>query len=285
VEIVLIHLGSRLPRHLHAAVAQVEAITGRRPFVVGRWRAKKLVSAKIRRFRSVESLSEMGLRGFWRYSAERFLVLEAFMADQRLDRCLHIESDTLLYVDPAEYSDWLRKRYGEGIAACPLTEHEDTAAVLSVGGRAGLSAFNDAFLDLASVPPPDLLARFGGQMAHEMRMIRILRDAGLADALPTTLESANASGSAVVFDPGSYGQFVDGIPGRPGVPYAGEHHEVGRELIAGRCRVVWDSERHTPSVVDRQGESEVPLANLHIHSKRLERFLISNEAPEREGPQ
>jgi hypothetical protein len=279
VHVVLIHLGSRSPRHLRACAAQVETITGRRPAIVGRVRTWRLRGPRLRRFRAVESLTDMGLRGFWRYSAERFFVLEDFMAEAGLERCLHIETDNLLYIDPARYADWLRQTYDDGIAVTPLTDHEDTAAVMSVGSRAALGAFNAALLDLVTVPPAELIERFGGPMANEMRMIRIIRDDGLAAALPTTLGAARAVGSSVVFDPGSYGQCVDGIPSRPGVSYVGDHHEVGRELLGKRCRVVWDAERRAPSVLARDGTGELPLANLHIHSKRLDRFVTETEPP------
>lgn len=228
---------------------------------------------KLLRFRAVESLTGMGLGGFWRYSAERFFVLEDFMAEAGLDRCLHIESDNLLYVDPAQYMDWLRETYGDDVSTCPITDHEDTAAVLSVGSLKALAGFNAALLELVALPPNELLERYGGEMANEMRMVRIVRDEGLARALPITLASAHAAGSPVVFDPGSYGQCVDGVPGQPGVPYTGDHHEVGRELIARRCRIVWDAERQVPSVRGADENDELPLANLHLHSKRLARFV------------
>jgi hypothetical protein len=228
---------------------------------------------KLRRFRVVESLTDMGLGGFWRYSAERFFVLEDFMAEAELKHCLHIESDNLLCVDPARYAEWLRETYGDTIASCPITDDEDTAAVLSVGSLEALAEFNAALLELIALPPTELLERFGGAMANEMRMIRIVRDQGLAQALPITLARARDKGSPVIFDPGSYGQCVDGIPGKPGIPYTGDHHEVGRELLAKRCRIVWDAERHAPAVRGADESNELPLANLHIHSKRLDRFV------------
>jgi hypothetical protein len=55
------------------------------------------------------------------------------------------------------------------------------------------------------------------------------------------------------------------------VPYAGDHHAIGRELLAGRCELVWDARQHAPSVLATGESCPRPwrLANLHIHSKRL----------------
>jgi hypothetical protein len=235
-------------------------------------------SDRLRRFRASERLTDLGLGGLWRYSAERLFVLEEAMRRSSLDRCLHIESDTLLYVDPASYEPWLAEHHADRVATCPLTDTEDTAAVLYVGSLRALERFNDALLELVALGP-ELIQRHGGDMANEMRMLHLLRtEHRVAEALPTTPEAALAQGAGVVFDPASYGQAVDGIPGAPGVPYAGEHHHIGREILAGRWRVRWDAQCRQPSVERRSDGLELPLANLHVHSKRLERWT-SEVAP------
>jgi len=275
VETVLVHLGWPVPEYLRACAAQVRHSTGRDPLIVGPRQGAAYRTTKLTQFRRNERLSGFGLDGFWRHAAERFFVLEAFMEEVGLERCLHIESDNLLYRPTATYASWLDATYGAGVATCPLTETEDTAAVLYAGSRAGLSRFNEGLLELVAMTPERLLAERGGSMANEMRMLHVLRAAeGLAAALPTTIDEARAAGCSCVFDPASYGQQVDGIPGAPGTPYAGDHHTIGRELIAGRCEVTWDSASGTPSIRLRQGSADaLPLANLHVHSKRLERWV------------
>ncbi|MDX6665100.1 MAG: hypothetical protein QOG68_1306 [Solirubrobacteraceae bacterium] len=268
--IVLIHLGWPVPEHLGACIAQIRLVTGSDPLVVGPREGAALRSPALTRFRRKEQLSHFGLDGFWRYAAERFLVLEAFMRSQGLDRCLHLESDNLLYVAPAVVGPWLESRYGTGVATCPLVVDEDTAAIMYVGSLDELTRFNDALVELVALGGRRLLRTHGGSTANEMRMLHILRtDLGLASALPTTLDEAQAMGSAWVFDPASYGQCVDGIPANPGVRYVGDHHIPGRELIAGRCDVAWVD--GAPEV--RSTSASLPLVNLHLHSKRLARYL------------
>src|SRR5262249_12318722 len=159
-----------------------------------------------------------------------------------LERCIHIECDVLTYASPAAYEEWLIDTYGRGVATCPMTDTEDTAAVMYVGSQAALGAFNAALLELVAIPPAEVIAAHGGAMAHEMRMMHLLRtESSLAGSLPTTVAAARRTGSAYVFDPASYGQYVDGVPAQPGVTYAGDHHEVGRELLSGNCRLRWDA--------------------------------------------
>jgi len=285
VDVILIHLGSRPPAFVRTAAAQVQAISGRAPLFIGPVRGARLRGRRLDRFRAVERLTDMGLNGFWRYSAERLFVLEEAMRRAGLARCLHIESDNLLYVAPAEYERWLAGAYGDGIAVCPLTDHEDTAAVMYVGSLAALAELNAGLLELVELGPARLLELHSGGMANEMRMLRLLRtERGLARALPTTTEAAQELGAAQVFDAASYGQLVDGTPATPGVSYAGDHHEVGRLVLDGRVRVRWDAQQHRPFTARAADGLEMPLANLHIHSKRLERWTTETVPPGRPRP-
>lgn len=279
LEVVLVHLGGRPPRHLRDAVAQAHGVSGREPIVIGPLRGARLRSERLTRFRRGERLTELGLGGFWRYSAERLLVLEEAMSRAGIDRCLHIESDNLLYMDPARYEGWLADTYAGAVATCPLTEHEDTAAIMYVGSLASLRAFNDGLVDLVELGPARLLEQRGGPMANEMRMLRLLRDGGLAQPLPGLVADALAAGAPAVFDPASYGQQVDGTPSTPGVPYAGEHHFIGRELLAGRYTVLWDAQQRCPLVSSAADDAILPIANLHIHSKRLGRWRTETSPP------
>jgi hypothetical protein len=283
MRVVLVHLGSPLPEHARTCIRQAIAVSGEPPVVVGPAAARKLRSESRTRFRQVESLSGMGLKRFWRYACERFFVLEAAMRAMNLERCIHIECDVLLYASPASYAEWLTDTYGAGLATCPLTDLEDTAAAMYVGSQAALGAFNTELLDLVALEPGEFVAVHGGEMAHEMRMMNLLRTrSGLAASLPTTVGSARDLGSAHIFDPASYGQYVDGIPAEPGVAYAGDHHVVGRELLSGNYRVRWDASQRLPIVA---GDGcEYPLATLHVHSKRLERWAWEEVRPRHANP-
>jgi hypothetical protein len=285
MDIVLIHVGGRVPRFLRDAVRQIEHVSGARPLVIGPRRAAAFAGPRLQRFRACERLSQMGLDGFWRYACERFFVLEDAMREAGIDRCLHLESDNLLYVDPAALEPWLVSTYGREIAICPVTDDEDTAAVLYAGSLAALETFNERLLELVALGPAGLLERHGGAMGNEMRMLHLLRaQFGLARALPTTLAAAAQSGAPVVFDAASYGQWVDGTPGAAGVPFAGDHHIVGRALLADEIELGWDAQRRAPWVRSTASGGapagpRTPLANLHVHSKRLALWTTPRPAP------
>ncbi len=119
--------------------------------MIGPRDAARYRGPQLDRFRASEQLSSFGLGGFWRYACERFFVLEEHMRRTGLERCLHIESDVLLYLAPGDFDAWLRARYAGAVAVCPLTESEDTAAAMYVGSLAGLAALNDALLELVAL--------------------------------------------------------------------------------------------------------------------------------------
>jgi hypothetical protein len=285
VEVVLIHVGGRPPRFLRDAVRQIQHVAGTPPIVIGPRAAARFAGPRLQCFRASERLTQMGLAGFWRFACERFFVLEDAMRARGIDRCLHLESDNLLYVDPATLEPWLTPTYGRDIAICPVSDEEDTAGVLYVGSLPALEAFNERLLELVALGPDGLLARYGGTMGNEMRMLFVLRaEFGLARALPTTLADAASLGAPAVFDAASYGQWVDGTPQTAGVPFAGDHHIVGRAFLAGEIEVGWDAQRRAPWVraVAGPGAPAGPpmaLANLHIHSKRLSLWTTPRPAP------
>jgi hypothetical protein len=265
LETVLIHLGSRAPRYLSVSLEQARAVTGRVPVYIGARRGARYDGAKLRAFRGAEHLSGMGLGGFWRYTCERFFVLEQHMRESGLARCVHIESDNLLYAPP---SGWLESTFGDDVATCPITATEDTAAFMYVGSVDALARINDALLEFVAMESSEFLSAHGGHMANEMRMLRVLRDQGLSRALPVTLEEAASSGAPHVFDAGSYGQYVDGSHSAPGIPFTDAQHLVGPALAGGTYRLFWDAPRQAP-LVYASGHDPMPLANLHLHSKRL----------------
>jgi len=278
LEIVVVHIGSRPPRYLHACLKQVQRVCGRPPVFIGPRVASRYSGSKLKAFRAAEKLSSFGLGGFWRYTCERFFVIEEHMRATGLSRCLHVESDNLVYVAPDSYEAWLDGTFGAGVAVCPLQYDLDTASVMYVGSLDALARLNEALLELVRMPPTDFVTAYGGDRPNEMRMLNVLRtQEHLCGGLPISPATARACGSAQVFDAGSYGQVVDGWYWEPGVPYVDDTHLVGGELSAGSIRLLWDARRSTPHVLDHTGDL-LPLANLHVHSKRLQVWAPTPEA-------
>ena len=81
-------------------------------------------------------------------------------------------------------------------------------------------------------------------------------------------------GKKLIFDPASYGQYLGGTHKKPKTffrdNFATQAHYVGAELISKRITVKF--KKNIPVVTSDLGDVS-KLINLHIHSKKLKKFL------------
>jgi len=109
----------------------------------------------------------------------------------------------------------------------------------------------------------------------EMKMLKIAQE--LNPDLFHELPILPYSKKKIIFDPASYGQYLDGTHINRGNyilkrRFVSSSHIVGRELKSKRIKVQF---RKKLPVVEYEGVT-TNLANLHIHSKRLHKFLPKN---------
>ena len=114
-----------------------------------------------------------------------------------------------------------------------------------------------------------------GGVFNEMKMMHITKDEypEIFSLLPTT----PYKNKRILFDPAGYGQFLDGAHANRGNFYFKRRYislnsEVGRELKSKRIKL--EFKNNLPNVIYNSKKFE--LCNLHIHSKRLHKFLPKN---------
>lgn len=105
---------------------------------------------------------------------------------------------------------------------------------------------------------------------NEMEILNIvfLKNPNLFNLLKTTIND-----SKILFDANSFGQYLGGIPGkRFSKKYLNLAHYSGRNMVLRGYRPKFKNNK--PVIIY---ESEIhELANLHIHSKKLHKFVINN---------
>ena len=111
-----------------------------------------------------------------------------------------------------------------------------------------------------------------GKNLSEMRMLQIAES--LNPNLFNILESLPYDNNEILFDPSSYGQYFDGTHIKRGNyyfkrRYVSTNHLVGREIKSSRIEPIFKNK--TPYV--KFENKNYQLANLHIHSKNLNKFL------------
>jgi hypothetical protein len=72
--------------------------------------------------------------------------------------------------------------------------------------------------------------------------------------------------SDYVFDPSSYGQYFGGTMRHP-PGWFGKHHLIGKEIASGNLKPMMNLFENKPYV------NEVPIINLHIHSKKTKDYV------------
>jgi len=73
----------------------------------------------------------------------------------------------------------------------------------------------------------------------------------------------------VLFDGASYGQYLGGTNNGNEKGWYGLHHYIGNAIHTKNIQVVFDKQPYI--IFDNK---QIPIMNLHIHSKKLENFLI-----------
>jgi hypothetical protein len=267
MDIILVHLGNPTPKFQEVCIRQIEHFTKARILLCRN--ENDFSNAKAEEFKTHSYLQEFGMNGFWSYAALRLFYVEEVMAKYGLKTALHIENDNLIYDDPEH--TMMAEFCGEAVGLTQLTDDELSAGVMYVGSRGALATITEKMTDLVKQGKDALQAKYGPTWLQEMRLLKIIYDEnpGLIKLLPTL-----PNGSAHIFDCASWGQWVGGTFQDPGIPYAGSHHIVGRELISYRelakYDVVWCNK--TPWAIECKTKALTKLFNLHIHSKQLERW-------------
>jgi hypothetical protein len=219
-----------------------------------------------------------GPPNFVQGTSERLYALNAFLEASQFEDVIHIENDIMIYCELPEIVQSIKLHYDK------FTATEVGPDYISCG--------------LCYIPKPECLndicefmmkfIRKGNdwikrhypsvEMAHEMTLLRLNEDIQYLPILPNH-ELTHVFDA--LFDPASWGQWLGGTNTHAhGEGYAGAHHYIGRELLAGKYVVqMLDGIPHVVSterkIDDQIGTFQLSwqLLNLHVHCKRLERFL------------
>jgi len=310
--LVFVHLGSELPAWLGDAVRQVRLFNRCRVIVAAEASAlaqsalpvdlgierspleDMTMSESYRAFREISPLDRDFRDGFWTRTTERFFVLESLMAQLSLSHMVHLENDVMLYCDLEPLTPKLASLY-PGIAA-PFDNDQrcvpDFCYVPDLASIARLNAFLVAQFqhirshglnaDAAVLNDMTLLGQYRAHGPFAIDHLPIVppdypralsSSAGHVVSDPSCY-SRHFAALRMIFDAAALGQYLGGVDVRIVADAAdGFVNEScvfdAREL---KIRLSADGEgRRIPIVQTPSGMW--PVANLHIHSKNLRRFL------------
>lgn len=194
------------------------------------------------------------MRIFYLNDAANFLNLKSFV---------HFDSDVMLYKPFSELSNLFDKNK---FNITPLT---DSFLVFGYSYISNIDTFSEITFSISEIlknAKKYEIEFYEGNRLNEMKALYIsyLQNPEYFSLL-TTLPKEK-----VVFDPGSYGQYLGGVHyKRFSKKYINKDHIVGKQLIKGEIKV--KSKNRIPYIV--KNEETFNLANLHVHKKILNKFM------------
>ncbi len=303
--LVFIHIGNAFPKHLKDSIAQARLFN---PcceiFLIGNQSALQGFNEPSLEiiFIPIESLKpskwhQMFIEAstaeaFWRYTLERFLVLDDFIQQYSLYSVFHIENDVMLYFDLSQHLSTFQTYYANKMATVFDCDERSVPSFV--------------YFDNPTVS--ELLAEFIAARAHwndtDMHLLSLFKDQNYkirADHLPILIPSyaddypltnifkqtskdpkpfyTCLEQFQMLFDAAALGQFLGGIdpilgPSKPG--FLGE----ASIFLPAFFQFKWelDLQQRWIPYISYAGQT-YPIANLHIHCKDLASFSSLRKIP------
>ena len=310
INIVQAHLGPEVPRHIYAQMRQTRVFNPDTPLYlilssgadydkravdeVGAIIVRKESLRKCRshrRFLRRNRLNRRSLGGFWLFASERFFAIESFLEACRLENVVHVENDVMLYVD----LDHCLPALGTRCPRIGITMDSDTRCVpgfVFIRDPEALAVMDDFIVREALKKTKNdmrALALFMNRMAPDAcsalpvippsyrSLWPLVNAQGENAERPWYDEAFDAFGG--VFDAAALGQFLGGVDSK-----VSDRDTVGFVSETAvydprRMGLSWKQERGSWRPYGKVGDTEFPIFNLHVHSKRLEDFSSARLAP------
>lgn len=239
----------------------------------------------------LKKISKMNMTNFFQVTIERFFFLYDAMITLGLENILHLENDNLIYVNATELMIKLEKIYNR-IATPRASKEMCCASLMYVPGQ---NALKD-FLNYINRDSGDIYF-------NDMALLPAHIDAGRGDTLPTFTKKyfeinglKRANGEKVgkdengkeyynhsqelkgIFDCACIGQYIDGCDRKYHPDKTAGFVNQESYLDPRKICIQWEkSEDGLVRPYIYESDEKYLAFNLHIHSKKLEKFMSNNE--------
>jgi hypothetical protein len=201
--------------------------------------------------------------GFWKYTTERFFILEECMKQYNISKMFHIENDIAMFCNLNDiYKSFIQKNnYEDKLVVCEISPTMVIPSILYIDNHHLLTIFNNFITDISKQ-----------KFYNDMQLLGLYPNKYLFPIDPH--HRSNIEG---IFDGCAIGQYLDGIdPRNCQNPDDNQIGFVNETCIIKFDKYQFQQEKHPKFDVlqYRCYDSKVsrPVYNLHIHSKRLHKF-------------
>lgn len=303
--IVFVHLGSALPIFIFDALSQArlfnsdasiylianhDAFSKENETVLASHRIIKIacedlvVSDSHKIFLQKTTLNNTFREGFWRKATERFFYIEELMKHYNLQHIVHLENDTMLYVNIADLLPVFKTDTSKILAVFD-NDNRCIPCFLYIADHSSMTHLTHFIAEYAHLGLSDMeiiphyKKKYG---AHFVNHLPIIMPSYAQDRELTSTLGYRASDPSVysyrfnefesIFDGAALGQYLGGIDPRNGPSLPGFINESS-VFNSSHFSYEWvhdTSNRKVPYMVYKG--QKFRINNLHIHSKNLKAF-------------
>lgn len=224
------------------------------------------------------------------FTTERFFVIHEIMKQHHLSNVIHIENDVMIYADINNFMKVLNENYDLGF----VRESDEIciAGFVYIKNAKFLRTLCQHFLHAKNVSDMVSISRYGHKEGlHYLPVVskgytqkeEMTFENFMGKRIPVKEKDVyceNVEKFGCVFDGCAYGQYVGGVdPRGNGKPIVGYINQQACHN-AEKCSIIWEKVNGLRVPFYVYGEEKLPIANLHIHSKELEKYrsdTIDNE--------
>jgi len=214
---------------------------------------------------------------YWCVAATRLFYLYQYVKKNGISNFIHFENDIMIYEDINKILDTIKNNslYSDKIAMTRASNELITTGFMFISKPENLE---NLLTDITTyLNDKNSLKDFNRGMINEMTLInayhkRNKEKISNLPILPYGDMSDNYNTFESIFDPATYGQYLDGIPKKPGISIITDSY-IGTELKQdNKNRVIFKEVggRRIPHLTFNG--KLIKINSLHIHSKRLNLF-------------
>jgi hypothetical protein len=281
--VILVHIGDALPEYIRDCIEQLRTWGNENIYLAtDAATVSDLIELDISEIISLEKFKSENkivqyeqaaffkLGTLWDVSCKRLFYLECVMRYLKLKQAWHIENDNMVYCNLGEVAKYFG-HHSKQILISPITDTLCSAGIMLINDIETLSKMNDEILKLMALGQSGFREVHGDEFISEMRFLNVLAEKIMPDDI-YYFQTVNDKGSYNIYDPASWGQLLDGIPIAPGIPHISPAHIVAKYLMTlpeHERKIRMHEEAEYGWYPTFRGDK---IMNLHIHSKRLNRW-------------
>ncbi|CAB4130318.1 hypothetical protein UFOVP117_364 [uncultured Caudovirales phage] len=302
--LILTHIGHNLPSYINDFIIQFRKFNPNYTtvFLVNKsncenpiflenniktYPIEELISERINSFlnqyqhgniNSIHNHVEYGSSDYWCVTSVRLFFIYEYCKKFQINDFFHFENDILIYEDLNKIKNIIFENnlYKNKIAITRGTNNKIMTGFMYVDD---VLVLDNLLSEISSyITNGDNLFNYGIDMVNEMALIHIYQIKNTEKMsnlpiLPYGDLSENYDYFSSIFDPATFGQYLDGTPGNPGFSIITESY-IGDEIRKDPSfKIIFKKINNLNVPFLSYDDKLIKINNLHIHSKRLNLFL------------